>query len=152
MQNFDVLRLKEQGAIFFKNINEGLQYYQNEIKVMDAKEAYDYFQKKIAKYGEEYCFADFYYFSLPDKARKKIDRMLTERERYYLNEIQPKGDRNENIIFSLEGELLQIILKLNENEMLFSTIYLLQSQTNPRASYWGNYNREYVCFTDKEAI
>ena len=42
--------------------------------------------------------------------------------------------------------------KLNAEEMLFSTIYFLPSgkaDGRGRTTWWGNYEKEYICFCDK---
>ena len=50
----------------------------------------------------------------------------------------------------LEDKLLRIITKLNAEEVLFSTIYFLEGGGRPRTTWWGNYDKEYICFRDKK--
>ena len=37
-------------------------------------------------------------------------------------------------------------VKLNEAEMLFSTIYFTKANTLSAKTYWGNYGHQYVAF------
>lgn len=54
----------------------------------------------------------------------------------------------EEIIFPLDEKLLQIITKLNQAEMLFSTIYFT-GEKGKRSTWWGNYGEEYLAFWEK---
>lgn len=55
----------------------------------------------------------------------------------------------EEIIFPMDEMLLSITTKLNEKEMLFSTIYFA-GEKGERSTWWGNYNQEYIVFTDRK--
>jgi len=48
------------------------------------------------------------------------------------------------VVFPLDEQLLKIAAKLNEKEILFSTFYFVGNQAS---TWWGNYNREYLIFT-----
>ena len=111
---------------------------------MDAMQAYAYFLEKRKQYGESCSFADFYYFALEPEAREKVATLLNEQEKVYLCSIQPQTDEKEQLIFSLTDELLAIIVKLNEAEMLFSTIYFTPTDTLCAKTYWGNYGKQYI--------
>lgn len=138
--------LKEKGAIFFDWIEEGFSEYKDEIIVLEEREAEEHFKKLIQEYGQGNAYADFYYYKVSEEARVKIDRVLNEGELEYVHKLQV-GD-SEDIIFSLDERLLQIIVKLNAEEMLFSTIYFLENGEKKRSTWWGNYNKEYYCFMD----
>ena len=140
------IQLQEQGAIYFTNILDGFAKYENEILHMDAKQAYDYFLEKRRQYGDLCSFADFYYFALEKEAQEKVDTLLTEQEKAYLYANQPQNDKTEQSIFTLTDELLAIIVKLNEAEMLFSSIYFTPTDALCAKTYWGNYGHQYVAF------
>ena len=55
-----------------------------------------------------------------------VDEVLTDAEKTYLNLMMPE-DLDEDIVFPLDDKLLKIIVKLNAEEILFSTIYFLPS-------------------------
>ena len=145
MTTADLMRM---GAIYFSQIKEGLNQYQNEMLVMSQKDAWQYFQNEIVQYGASNSFADFYYFRLEEDAKKRVDLVLSEKEREFLCEMQPKENFEENIIFPLNDQLLKIIVKLNDMEMLFSTIYFVGSGEQSSVTYWGNYNYEYIRFSN----
>ena len=198
--------LKKKGAIYFENICVGLNQYKDEKMVLNKEEALSHFQKLIQQHGQENSYVDFYYYRLDANAQHVIEQALTEEERTYLEKIRPDKCENmeEEIIFPLTEELLEIVVKLNAGEILFSTLYFAvparelsiseqsgtvkelstleqsgtvkelstseQSDTvkelstserlsavkEPgaskvecrRSTWWGNYNQEYICFTD----
>ena len=145
--------LKEQGAIYFEKITEGFRSYADVKLVMDEKRAYDHFKSLKKEYGADHAFADFYYFRLVEESREMVDELLTADEMDYLQIIRPfPEETEEEIIFPLDDRLLQIIVRLNAREMLFSTIYFVQPdpEGRRRTSWWGNYGHEYICFRDRK--
>lgn len=141
--------LKQRGAIFFEKITEGLHNYAEVKLVMDEKKALAHFKNLKKEYGAENSFADFYYYRLDEDAREMVDELLTSEEQSYLSLLKP--DDEDEIIFPLDDKLLKIIVKLNAEEMLFSTIYFVEGKAGSRArtTWWGNYENEYICFRDK---
>ena len=145
--------LKEQGAIYFEKITEGFRSYADVKLVMDEKRAYDHFKSLKKEYGADHAFADFYYFRLDEESREMVDELLTADEMDYLQIIRPfPEETEEEIIFPLDDRLLQIIVRLNAREMLFSTIYFVQPdpEGRRRTSWWGNYGHECICFRDRK--
>lgn len=145
--------LKERGAIYLDKITEGFQSYADVKLIMDEKRAYEHFRSLKKEYGADNSFADFYYFRLDEESREMVDEILTADEVGYLQILKPFEDETEEeIIFPLDDRLLQIIVKLNAQEMLFSTIYFVQPdpEGRKRTSWWGNYNHEYICFRDRK--
>ncbi|MCD8232616.1 MAG: hypothetical protein LUD14_12575 [Clostridiales bacterium] len=146
-----VQQLTEKGAIYFDKITTGLKEYADVKLTMDEKRAYSHFKSLKKEYGAENAFADFYYFRLDYDAREMVNELLSPGEVEYLNLIAPMPeDVEEEIIFPLDDKLLQIIVRLNAAEMLFSTIYFVASERcdRVRTSWWGNYEKEYICFKD----
>ena len=145
-----VEELKDKGAIFFEKITDGLQEYAEVKLKLEGKKAQAHFKNLKKEYGADHAYADFYYYRLDDDAREMVDELLSEEEQKYLTLIAPVDVEND-LIFPLDDKLLRIILKLNEEEMLFSTIYFLPDGKSgkPRTTWWGNYDHEYICFKDK---
>ena len=136
-----------------KKITEGFRSYADVKLVMDEKRAYDHFKSLKKEYGADHAFADFYYFRLDEESREMVDELLTADEMDYLQIIRPfPEETEEEIIFPLDDRLLQIIVRLNAREMLFSTIYFVQPdpEGRRRTSWWGNYGHEYICFRDRK--
>lgn len=142
--------LEAKGAIFFEQITEGFQEFKDETLTFSKEEALKYFREKIERYGNEKSFADFYYFSLNRQAQGMVKTKLSEEEMTYLEQIRPEGDAKEQLIFPLTDELLKIIVKLNADEMLFSTLYFLEANGLGRMMFWGNFGGEYICFSDSK--
>ncbi len=144
--------LKEKGAICFDKIDEGLADYADVKLVMDEKRAMTHFKSLRKEYGAENSFADFYYFRLDKDAREMVNELLSEEQVSWLELISPTPDDVEDeLIFPLTDKLLRIIVRLNAQEMLFSTIYFVQPDDDgrPRTTWWGNYGKEYICFRDR---
>ncbi|MCC8141656.1 MAG: hypothetical protein LIO56_03865 [Lachnospiraceae bacterium] len=145
--------LKERGAIYFDKITTGFREYADVTLKMDAKKALSHFKSLRKEYGAENSYADFYYFRLDEDAREMVNELLSEEEISWLALISPMPDEVEDeIIFPLNDRLLRIIVRLNAEEMLFSTIYFVQPDENgrPRTTWWGNYEKEYICFRDRQ--
>ncbi len=144
--------LKERGAIFFDKITEGFSNYADVKLVMDEKRAFTHFKSLRKEYGMENSFADFYYFRLDEDAREMVNELLSEEQISWLSLIEPTPDEVEDeIVFPLNDKLLRIIVHLNAQEMLFSTIYFVQPGEGgrPRTTWWGSYEKEYLCFRDR---
>ncbi len=159
--------LTEKGAIYFSQLKTGLSQYQNKAVVMGQEEAYHFFLEKQQKEYPQNAYADFYYFCLPKEARQKADAVLGKEELLYLKQLgETIGQKEpiagaeefqkepiteaEEIIFPLEERLLWIITKLNQTELLFSTIYFT-GEKGKRSTWWGNYGEEYLVFWEKRA-
>lgn len=145
--------LKTRGTIYLEKITEGFQSYADVKLIMDEKRAYEHFKSLKKEYGAENSYADFYYFRLDEDSREMVNELLTADEIAYLQILKPLPEETEEeIIFSLDDRLLQIIVKLNAREMLFSTIYFVQPdpEGRRRTSWWGNYGHEYICFRDQK--
>ena len=84
----------------------------------------------------------FLLFTLPKEAKEKIRNMLSAEELAFLAKLGKKAD---GVFFPLKEELLRLLVKLNDSEMLFSTVYF----TNPKSTWWGNYGRTYIVFREK---
>lgn len=141
--------LRQRGAIFFEKITEGFHDYADVKLVLDEKKALAHFKNLKKEYGAENSFTDFYYYRLDEDAREMVNELLTPEEQSYLSLLKP--DDEEEIIFPLDDKLLKIIVKLNAEEMLFSTIYFVAGKAGGRArtTWWGNYEHGYICFRDK---
>ena len=134
--------LKKAGAIYLDHIQEGFEKYDWEEYTLCARDAVEKLDAEWKKCGKENAWADFYYFILPEDGRKKIEETLTDEEKRYLQELKGKAD---GIIFPLDEQLIRLLAKLNEKEMLFSTFYFM----NPESTWWGNYGGTYVVFRKK---
>lgn len=140
-----VMQLKESGAIYIENILNGMSDFGYQIKQYTKEQALHVLKKERLSHGGSGVFADFYYFRLDKGAKQKVRTVLTEQEAAYLENL--KAD-DEQIIFPIDDRLLEIIVKLNEEEILFSSIYFT-GEKGRRSTWWGNYQKEYVVFTDK---
>lgn len=134
-----VEQLKAAGAIYLDHIQEGFEYYTYQVVKWNQIEALDQIRNLWLLNGPEHSFVDFYYYRLKHEATKKVDSLLNEEELQYLKDISCPW---EEIIFPLNEILLNIIVKLNDSEMLFSTLYF----TKEPCTLWGNYHGEYVIF------
>lgn len=136
-------QLKQKGAIYVTDVLTGMSVYSSYVVHMGRVEAKKWFLQLREKNGEKNSFLDFYYFRLKKEEQKRVDSCLTSEECLYLKEMAKEVQ--DDIIFQMEEKLLDIAVKLNEMEMLFSTFYY----TGEKSTWWGNYGKEYVVFWDK---
>ena len=140
--------LKEKGALYVENIQQGFEDYDYEIRTLGKDEARKIFSEMRLKNGAENSFLDFYYFAVRPEERERIDAVLSREEIQFLQEYRKTrltGDAKEEIIFPMEDMLLEIAVKLNEKSALFSTMYF----TKDKSTWWGNYEQKYVKFREK---
>ncbi len=139
-----ISELIAKGAIYFDNIAEGFRNYREITLEMDEIQAAVRFRKLLEKNGNDCSFVDFYYFKIDDIARNRIKKYLNLDEITYLESIKPENPETD-FIFPLTTELIDIIVKLNASEMMFSTVYF----TKERSTWWGNYEKKYAVFMDR---
>lgn len=145
--------LNALGAIYFENLSQGLQNperYLFETRRMDGQAACRAVRERWEALGRERAFCDFYYFRLEQEARERVESVLTEDERKYLEKLG-KGSPADEIIFPLDEKLLPIAARLNETEMLFSTFYFT-GPVEERSIWWGNYHQEYLIFRERPYV
>lgn len=141
---YTINQLKTSGAIYIQNIQNGFDNYAYEVIKMNLEEAYKTIKDLWILNGSDNSYADFYYFTLDNKARNKVEAVLSEEEKLYLERLYKPKNVGE-IIYPLEETFIKILIKLNYLEILFSTFYFIKKP----CTMWGNYNHEYVVFTPK---
>lgn len=139
-----VQELKDKGAIYMENVEEGLRTYKNEVRHMEAFEVYNTLEAMCVRQGWENSYADVYFHTLDEEVQENIEASLEEEEAEYLRETCGRK-HPEELIFPLDPQLLRILVKLNAREILFSTFYFVGED---RSTWWGNFNKEYVVFCD----
>ncbi|MDD6212530.1 MAG: hypothetical protein PUB22_05235 [Clostridiales bacterium] len=146
-----VQELRERDIIYIEKINRAFDQYDHVKLSMDEKKAMTHFKNLRQEYGTEHSFVDFYYFRLEDESREMVEEALTPADCSYLESLAMTiRDPEEDIVFPLDDNLLRIVCRLNAAEILFSTIYFETGRTDrPRTTWWGNYEKEYICFKDK---
>lgn len=120
-----------------------MKRYENQIVRMSARKACEKFVHMWKTAGEQAVYVDFYYFRLPSEAQERVNSVLTLQEQTYIEQL-PHEDGQ--VLFPADERLLSVCTKLNEREMLFSTIYVTGEC---RSTWWGNYGQEYIVFTEK---
>lgn len=137
-------QLKAAGAIYFEHVMDGIKNYDNRIVRMNVHQACDKFMELWESAGYRDVYVDFYYFRLDREVQKKVESVLSPQEREYIGKMSHTEGQ---VIFPANEVLFSICAKLNDAEMLFCTIYVTGEQ---KSTWWGNYNREYIVFTEKE--
>lgn len=132
----------EAGGIFFENIAEGFERCDYEILELAGREAEAFLVSLLVDSGEDGAYADFYYGRLGGESRAVVDGVLDENERRYLRGLEGEG---KGLFVPLTRELISLYVKLNEQEILFSSFYFL----GVRCTVWGNYSKQYIVFRDK---
>ena len=145
-------QLKQNDVIYFENVEFGLRNYRNYIMKMRQSEAIIVFLGLCQGCGWEDTFVDFYYYTLDAETQGKLHKYLNKEERDYLEQHRIMGEalakkNPPEVVFTLDKVLLFIVTKLNEEGALFSTLYF-SGIKGVKSTWWGNYNQEYIVFTD----
>ncbi len=135
--------LKQTGAIFLPRIEDGWNTYKEEKLIISEEEAYRFFLDLWNQHEKQGLYIDFYYYTLDQDTQAYINTLLTPEEITHIKNNTPEQG---HLIFPCSEMLLKIVTKLNAHDMLFSTIYDSITPT----TYWGNYNKEYIGFSNKE--
>lgn len=98
----------------------------------------------VERNGEENTYFDFYYGSLSEEEKQRIDTSLSEEEAEFLRSLSLPEDRTE-VYFPYEETLFDIALKLSLNSSLFSTFYFAAT----KETVWSNYDCRFLRFTEK---
>lgn len=139
-------QLVSLGGLYFQSVEEGLEKYTYDKAKMNSAQAKAFFTKLWRKNGTEKAFADLYYFQLSGEEKQEVDDILTPEEREYLEKIRPNGNLKKEIIFPLDQTLLEIIVKCNEAEVMFSSFYFTNDEENGTSTWWSNFGHEYYGF------
>ena len=143
---FTLEEIKKEDVIYFKNIQEGFDNYENTIIEGSEEFVNNIIRMLYLENTLENSFADFYYGRLSEGEKEKIRAALTEEE---IKIIQNLNLGYDEIFLRLNEEILEILLKLTAKEILFSTFYFTKSQ----CAVWGNYNMKYpIFFKNKEEL
>lgn len=95
--------------------------------------------------GLENSYADFYYGRLDQEAKNKVKAALDEKEIMVIESLQLSA---EDIFIRFNSELLEILLKLTVNEVLFSSFYFAKYP----CVVWGNYGKRYPVFFKDDSV
>lgn len=141
----DLEELKEKNAIYIENIQDGFNEYPNSL--LEGTEEYvnNAIRKLFIENGLENSFADFYYGRLDNDGKNKVKAALNEKEILMVESLQLSA---EDIFVRLNSELLEILLKLTANEVLFSSFYF----TKYPCLVWGNYDKKYPVFFKDDSV
>ena len=137
---------KKKNIIYLDKIQDGFNKYPN--VMLEGTEEYvnDAIRKLFKENGIDNSYADFYYGRLDQEAKNKVQDALNKEEIDFIESLQ----LNENEIFlRLNQKLLEILLKLTGNEVLFSSFYFAKYP----CIVWGNYDKKYpIFFKDKSVM
>lgn len=134
--------LVNKGCICIENIEEGLREYDWEYLEGSRDDLHQYLWHKILENGMENSYLDFYYGSLKQEEKNRIQAVLKPEEKEYLEKLCLKEDQ---IYFSMTEELFELAFGLSESEALFSSFYF----RNDPCTVWSNYGHKFVVFRRK---
>lgn len=136
-----VEELKEKGAIYIPNIEDGFLYYSHYLMEGSSEEITHQLEELIKENGYEHSYVDFYYGRLTEEERKRVEAVLSKEELEFLNNLNTA----DSIYFPLSDSLFKLTLKLSLSELLFSTYYFCKTP----CTVWGNYNHVFPVFYEK---
>lgn len=136
-----VEELKEKGAIFIPNIEDGFLYYSHYLMEGSSEEITHKLEELIEENGYEHSYVDFYYGRLREEEQKRVEEVLSKEEIEFLKDITTANF----IYFPLTRPLFMLTLKLSLLEILFSTYYFCKTP----CTVWGNYNHVFPVFYER---
>ena len=134
--------LINKGCTCIENIEEGLREYDWEYLEGSRDDLHQYLWHKILENGMENSYLDFYYGSLKQEEKNRIQAVLKPEEKEYLEKLCLEEDQ---IYFSMTEELFELAFGLSESEALFSSFYF----RNDPCTVWSNYGHKFVVFRRK---
>ena len=137
--------LKKQNVIYIENIQDGFNKYPNMMLEGTEEQINNAIRQLINANGLENSYADFYYGRLDEEAKNRVKAALDEKEITFIESLQLGKD---DIFLCLNPELLEILLKLTVNEVLFSSFYF----TKYPCVVWGNYDKCYPIFFKDDSV
>ena len=69
-------QLKKRNGIYFENIQEGFEQYENTVITQDAAQAYHNFFTMWVERGRKDIYVDFYYFVIGKRKKRYLRRFL----------------------------------------------------------------------------
>ncbi len=136
--------LANKQAILVHQIEEGFAGFKSLILKGDKAGYREFMSKVLSLNGKAESYADFYYQKLTGEQKEAFRNALTEEELAYFN----GRTWRESIYFALDEELLNFLLDITMNELLFSTFYF----TKYPCTVWGNYGLKFPLFFKNEQI
>lgn len=141
----DLEELKKKNVIYIENIQEGFNKYPNTMFEGNEEQVNNAIRQLINLNGLENSYADFYYGRLDHEEKNRVKAALDEKEVIVIASLQLSA---EDIFLRLNSELLEILLKLTVNEVLFSSFYFSKYP----CVVWGNYGRRYPVFFKDDSV
>ena len=137
--------LKKENVIYVENIQEGFNKYPNSMIEGTEEQINNAIRQLFIVNGLENSYADFYYGRLNQEEKNRVKAALDEKEIMVIESLQLSA---EDIFVRLNSELLEILLKLTVNEVLFSSFYFAKYP----CVVWGNYGKRYPVFFKDESV
>lgn len=137
--------LKKKNIIYLDKVQDGFNKYPNIILEGTEDEVNKGIRDIVKANGLENSYADFYYGRLDEEAKNNVKAALDEKEIALIESL--KLSENE-IFIRLNSELLEILLKLTANEVLFSSFYFAKYP----CIVWGNYDKKYPVFFKNDSV
>ncbi|QHQ59466.1 hypothetical protein Ana3638_00520 [Anaerocolumna sedimenticola] len=135
--------LLNKNAVLLKNVEEGFANREYFILKGDRKGFKAFMHKALNRNGEAEVYADFYYPNLSIEQRNGFLKALSKENL----DIFKKYNWPDKIYIGLNSELLDFLLDITMDELLFCSFYF----TRFPCTVWGNYNLTFpVFFKDSE--
>ncbi|PRR81633.1 hypothetical protein [Clostridium vincentii] len=137
--------LKKKNIIYIESIQEGFNKYPNTMLDGSEEQVNTAIRQLFNINGLDNSYADFYYGRLNQQEKNRVQAALDEKEVMVIESLQLSTD---DIFIQLNSELLEILLKLTANEVLFSSFYFAKYP----CLVWGNYGKRYPVFFKDDSV
>lgn len=141
----DLEELKKKSLIYIDNVQDGFNKYRNTMCEGTEDHVNNAIRQLVNANGLENSYADFYYGRLDKDSKNRLKATLDEKEVMLIESLQLSETE---IFVRLNTELLEILLKITANEVLFSSFYF----TKYPCVVWGNYGKRYPVFFKDDSV
>ena len=136
-------------SIRFNNILDGFDNYKNfEIKgenIEDGENAIISFLSKVFELNNNEAYVDLYLNNLDESDKENLLNICCQDDKEIILK-HINLNHNEPYYKLTNKSLIPFLTRLNTGEVFFVTFYF----TKVPLTIWGNYNRQFPCFTDTD--
>ena len=143
MKNYTLEEFQKLVPMYVDSVMEGFGEYPSVVLDGDNIDLVTVITSLTEQTGYEQCYADCYYYRIPQEAREKLKMHYSADE---IAVIETSGLTKEKYFVQLDSALLSVLLRISMDEMLFSTFYY----PTLGIMIWSNYEKQFPVFFASE--
>ncbi len=145
MSYITVSELQKMNGIYITNIPEGMRQYPFYI-LEGSKDSHYKFMTELSEENGSGAYGDFYFRRIGEDAEKLLAQYLNTQQMSLLKRLIAKGYEEkvteDFYIVELTDEIMDLLLTISYEELLFSTFYFASIP----CTIWSNYRGRFILF------